>query len=68
MFWSYEIVPVGGHQRLAAGSFDAPDVEAAKHHAQTVNEQNVTADAELDVRLLDGSGNEVWRGTYLGRP
>ena len=66
MRWSYEIVPVGGHQRLAAGNFDAPDTEAAKHHAQTVNEPNVEADAELDVRLLDGSGNEVWRGTYLG--
>jgi hypothetical protein len=27
MRWSYEIVPVGGHQRLAAGSFDAGDIE-----------------------------------------
>jgi hypothetical protein len=24
MRWSFEIVPVGGHQRLAVGSFDAP--------------------------------------------
>jgi hypothetical protein len=66
MVWSYEIVPVGGHQRLAAGNFTAPDLEAAQQHAQTVNELHVSASAELDVRLLDGAGNEVWRGTYLG--
>jgi len=66
MVWSYEIVPVGGHQRLAAGNFNAPDIEAARHHAQTVNEPHVSASAELDVRLLDGTGHEVWRGTYLG--
>jgi hypothetical protein len=34
MVWSFEIVPVGGHQRLAAGT----DIEAAQQHAQTVNE------------------------------
>jgi hypothetical protein len=66
MVWSFEIVPVGGHQRLAAGNFNAPDLEAAQQHAQTVNELHVSASAELDVRLLDGAGNEVWRGTYLG--
>jgi len=66
MVWSYEIVPVGGHQRLAAGNFSAPDIEAARQHAQTVNEPHVSASAELDVRLLDGAGNEVWRGSYLG--
>ena len=38
MVWSFEIVPVGGHQRLAAGNFNAPDIEAAQQHAQTVNE------------------------------
>jgi hypothetical protein len=26
----------------------------------------VSASADLDVRLLDGTGNEVWRGSYLG--
>lgn len=66
MVWSFEIVPVGGHQRLAAGNFNAPDFEAARQHAQTVNEPHVSASADLDVRLLDGTGNEVWRGSYLG--
>jgi len=66
MVWSFEIVPVGGHQRLAAGNFNAPDIEAAQQHAQTVNEPHVSASADLDVRLLDGAGKEVWRGTYLG--
>jgi len=66
MVWSFEIVPVGGHQRLAAGNFNAPDIEAAQKHAQTVNEPHVSASADLDVRLLDGTGNEVWRGSYLG--
>jgi len=66
MHWNYEIVPVGGHHRLAGGSFDAPHLEAAKAHVQTVYEPAVTADAELDVRLLDGSGSEVWRGTFVG--
>jgi hypothetical protein len=66
MVWSFEIVPVGGHQRLAAGNFNAPDIEAARQHAQTVNEPHVSASADLDVRLLDGTGNEVWRGSYLG--
>jgi len=66
MVWGFEIVPVGGHQRLAAGDFNAPDLEAAQRHAQTVNEPHVSASADLDVRLLDGAGNEVWRGPYLG--
>ena len=66
MQWSYEIVLVGGHHRLADGSFDAPDIEAAKHHVQTVYERTVSAEAELDVRLLDGFGREVRRGTYVG--
>jgi hypothetical protein len=35
MVWSFEIVPVGGHQRLAAGNFNAPDLEAAQQHAAT---------------------------------
>ena len=39
--------------------FDAPDLEAAKRYLETVYEPAVTADAELDVRLMDGSGNEV---------
>jgi hypothetical protein len=51
MVWSFEIVPVGGHQRLAAGNFNAPDIEAAQRHAQTVNEPHVSASADLDVRL-----------------
>jgi hypothetical protein len=66
MAWSYEIVPVGGRHRLAGASFDAPDLEAARRYVETVYEPNVTAEAELDVRLLDGSGREVWRGTYVG--
>ena len=66
MLWSYEIVPVGGHHRLAGGSFDAPHLDAARHHVETVYEPTVTSDAELDVRLLDSAGNEVWRGTYVG--
>ena len=66
MQWSYEIEFVGGHHRLADGSFDAPDIEAAKHHVQTVYERTVSAKAELDVRLLDGFGREVRRGTYVG--
>lgn len=66
MLWRYEIVPVGGHHRLAGGSFDAPHLDAARQHVETVSEPTVTADAELDVRLLDGAGNEVWRGTYVG--
>jgi hypothetical protein len=66
MHWRYEIVSVGGHHRLADGSFDAPDIEAAMHHVQTVYEPGVSADAELDVRLLDSSGKEAWRGTYVG--
>jgi hypothetical protein len=66
MQWSYEIEFVGGHHRLADGSFDAPDIEAAKHHVQTVYERTVSAEAELDVRLLDGFGREVRRGTYVG--
>jgi hypothetical protein len=66
MVWGFEIVPVGGHQRLASGNFNAPDVETAQHHARTVNQPHVSATADLDVRLLDEAGNEVWRGTYLG--
>ncbi|MBV8735680.1 MAG: hypothetical protein JO007_00165 [Alphaproteobacteria bacterium] len=66
MHWSYEIVPVGGHHRLAGASFEAPDLEAAKHHVETVYEPTVSKDADLDVRLLDGSGQEVWRGAYVG--
>jgi hypothetical protein len=66
MRWSYELVPVGGHHRLASGSFEAPHLEAAKRYAQTVSNPTVSADAELDVRILDGDGGEVWRGTYVG--
>jgi hypothetical protein len=66
MTWSYEIVPVGGHHRLAGGSFDAPHLEAAKQYVETVYEPTLTPEAELDVRLLDSAGNEVWRGTYVG--
>jgi hypothetical protein len=66
MRWSYEIVPVGGYRRLVGGSFEAPHLEAAKRYVQTVSDPAVTAEAELDVRILDGSGGEVWRGTYVG--
>jgi hypothetical protein len=37
-----------------------------KEHAQRVDDPNVSASAELDVRLIDGAGNEAWRGTYIG--
>jgi hypothetical protein len=66
MRWSFEIVPVGGHQKLAAGTFDATDLNAAKEHAQRVDDPNVSASAELDVRLMDGAGKEAWRGPYIG--
>lgn len=66
MAWSYEIVPVGGHHRLAGGSFDAPDLEAAKHYVETVYEPAVTADAELDVRLIDSAGMKCGAGRMSG--
>ncbi len=63
MHWNYEIVPVGGHHRLARRKFRCTASQTAKAHVQTVSEPAVTADAELDVRLLDGSGSEVWPPT-----
>ena len=30
------------------------------------NDPNVSASAELDVRLMDGAGKEAWRGPYIG--
>jgi hypothetical protein len=50
MRWIYEIV--GSHRRLAGGSFEALHLEAAKRYVQTVSDPTVTAEAELDVRIL----------------
>ena len=69
MFFTYLIVPEGGHadQALVRGSLYASDIETAKRHAQAGFAPGVEARPGLEVILLDNQGTEIWRGSYLGR-
>jgi hypothetical protein len=66
-FFAYHIVPMGGHrgQAVESGTCNAPDVEAAKRHVQTVSAPSVVKTG-LEVILQDSGGVEIWRGPYLG--
>jgi hypothetical protein len=68
MLFAYHIVLQGGHmgQALERGTCNAPDIEAAKRHVQTVTAPSVAGKSGLEVILLDSAGAEVWRGRYLG--
>ena len=67
-FFAYHLVPRGGHkgQALESGTCNAPDIEAAKRHVQTVPAPSVAEKSGLAVILQDSGGAEIWRGPYLG--
>jgi hypothetical protein len=69
MFFTYLIVPEGGHagQALVRGSLYTSDIEAAKRHAQAGFAPGVEAKSGLEVILLDDQDSEIWRVSYLGR-
>ena len=48
-FFAYHIVPRGGHkgQALESGTCNAPDIEAAKRHVQTVPAPSVAEKSGL---------------------
>jgi hypothetical protein len=64
--FSYEICPRGGGPPIDCHSFDAPDLQIARELAQTVPAPAYEGSDELDVRLMDANGQEVWRGPWLG--
>ena len=68
MFFTYYIVPAGGHagQRLVSGSLYVSDIESAKQHVQNVSAHGVVPQPGLEVVLLDNRDVEIWRGPYLG--
>jgi len=65
--WTYEIIPEGRDQPLDRGTITgASDFETARRHAQTIVTPTISDKRGLWVKLLDGSGKEVWRGPYQG--